>query len=158
MAAELLVSIENGRAVGRTPHDAEVLAELEGGEYRAVLTTPRGRSVPQNNLFHAFCSFIAANYPGDVDKNSIKSVLKIECGHCHVLKLADGTYVRAAKSIAFNEMSSDAFTEFMNRAFDVAAIKFGPELATAALVKMTELSSAASDARAPNKARAMVAA
>jgi len=157
MSTEAFVRIENGHAVGLTAHDAELLAELEGGDYRCVLTTPRGRSVPQNNLFHAFCGFIADNYPGDVDKESVKSVLKIECGHCHVLKLADGTYVRAAKSIAFNAMPAEAFTEFMNHAFDVAAIKFGGELATAALSKMVQLSSAASDARMPNKLRAVAA-
>lgn len=146
MSFEAIVRIENGHAVGRTVHDAAVLHEVEGGEYRAVFTTPRGRSVPQNNLFHAFCQFIADNYPGDLDKEAVKAVLKIEAGHCNVLRLADGTYVRAAKSIAFNAMSSGEFTAFMDRAFDVAAIKFGGELTAAARRQMDEMSAPRRDA------------
>jgi hypothetical protein len=128
---EALVEIRGGKATGRTAADAELLAELEGGTYRAVLTQPKSRSLSQLNLFWKVCEMLAENYPGDLSKDEVAHVLKIETGHCRAVRLDDGTFARFAKSIAFNAMSPDAFSAWLDRAFDVAAQKFGPALSDA---------------------------
>jgi hypothetical protein len=128
---EALVEIRGGKATGRTAADAEVLAELEGGTYRAVLTQPKGRSLSQLNLFWKVCEMLAENYPGDLHKDEVAHILKIETGHSRAMRLQDGTYVRLPRSIAFNAMSPEAFSAWLDRAFDAAAQKFGPALADA---------------------------
>lgn len=136
MSTEVIVRVEGGKLVGRTAADAAALAEMEGGEYRAVLTVPNGRSVNQMRLFQGFCETIAEGYPEPMDKNGVVAVLKIEAGHYEVRKLADGTYYRVPKSIAFNNMPSAEFSVFMDRAFDAACLKFGPELSRGAFAEM----------------------
>jgi hypothetical protein len=139
VSTEAIVKIEAGKALGRTAHDAEVLAEMEGGEYRAVFTVPNGRSVSQMRLFHKFCEVIAEGYPEPMDKDGVVAVLKIEAGHYDVRKLADGTYYRVPKSIAFNNMQAAEFTAFMDRAIDAACVKFGPDLTFGAFAEMQAL-------------------
>ena len=140
MSHEAIIRIEQGRAVARTAHDAETLSEMEGGEYRAVFTSPRGRSLSQMALFWVFCGVIADNYPGDVTKEAVAQVLKLEAGAYTVIQLADKTYVRVPKSIAFNAMEPEVFTKFMDRAFAAAAAKFGAELTEAGRDEMYRIS------------------
>jgi hypothetical protein len=148
MSQEIIVRVEGGKLVGRSAHDAEVLTEMEGGEYRAVLTVPNGRSVSQMRLFQGFCQTIAEGYPEPMDKDGVVAVLKIEAAHYEVRKLADGTYYRVPKSIAFNNMPSAQFSLFMDRAFDAACLKFGPELSRGAFDAMQAMMSPKPDQQA----------
>lgn len=149
MSSEVMVKIEQGRAVGLTASDAETLNELEGGAYRAVLTVPRGRSVPQANVFHDFCGKLAANYEDDsgssLTKEQVRQILTIEAGHCDIRKV-NGLWVRLAKSIAFNAMPQDDFTLFMCRAQDEASRIFGHDKADAAMAEALKLPSTTRDA------------
>ncbi len=139
MSHEAIITVDAGRIVGRTASDAETLSEMEGGTYRAVFTVPNSRSVSQMRLFHKFCEVIADNYPEPIHKDGVVGVIKIESGHCDVRKLADGTYCRVPKSIAFDRMSGPAFNTFMDRALDVACVKFGAELSQAAFDQMVAM-------------------
>lgn len=147
MSHEVIVQAEAGRLVGRTAHDAEVLAELEGGTYRAVLTIPRGRSLSQLNLWWAMCGLIAENYGDDLTKDEVSDVLKIECGHCRVWKDAQGLYRRSPKSIAFNALAAPDFSALLDKAFGKAAELFGAGLSEAVRAELDAMA-------APEMARA----
>lgn len=149
MAHELLIEIKGGKVSGKTAADAETLAELEGGTYRAVLTEPQTRSWSQLKLFWKFCEMIADNHPDSFHKNEVADALKIGCGHSRAARMADGTYMRFPRSIAFNNMPAEAFSKFMDHAFDVAGAMFGPALSIAARDELARLTEA--DATAPRK-------
>lgn len=137
MATEVLLSIDAaGRPSGATAADAETLASLAGGSYRAVLTSPRGRSLTQLGLFWTLCGMIADNFPGDLAKENVADVLKIECGHASVWKDAEGQFRRSPKSIAFNAMSSDDFGRFLDLALTKARLLFGAGLTDAVVAEL----------------------
>ena len=46
--------------------------------------------------------------------------------------MADGTFIRVAKSVALNKMTDAGFSAFLDVALAKAAAKFGAELAAAA--------------------------
>lgn len=134
MATEAMVTVDSqGRLSGVTSADAEDLTELAGGTYRCVLTTPKGSRPSKNSLFWMFCGKIAENHPEGFSKKEVGQVLKVECGHSRALKLASGTYVRVAKSIAFDAMTDPDFEQFMGHAFMRAGEAFGHDLVNAIL-------------------------
>lgn len=140
MATEAMVKIdEQGRACGVTASDAEALSALAGATYRAVLTQPRGRSLSQLNLWWAMCGLIADNHPADLTKDNVSDTLKIECGHAHVWKDATGLFRRSPKSIAFNAMTTDAFSELLDRALLKAGDLFGADLTLAVIREMESM-------------------
>lgn len=133
MATEAMVTVDDqGRVSGATASDAEVLAELAGSTYRAVLTTPKGRSLDQLGLWWSFCGLIAENYGGDtLTKDNVSDALKIECGHATVWQDHTGLFRRSPKSIAFNKLDGPEFSALLDRAFAKAGEMFGHELAEA---------------------------
>jgi hypothetical protein len=50
--------------------------------------------------------------------------------------LADGTYRLQPLSISFNKLGQDEFNTLMDKAMQVASVKFGPGLAEAARAEM----------------------
>lgn len=140
MATECMVTIdEQGRASGVTASDAEDMAAMAGGTFRAVFTTPKGRSLSQTALYFVMCTIIAENYPGDLTKDAVDHILRIECGHYTVTKLCTDTYVRSAKSIKFNKMPPDAFARHLDQSLAKVAVLFGPGLAAAAAEELARL-------------------
>lgn len=137
MATEAMVKIdEQGRACGVTASDAEALSALAGATYRAVLTTPNGRSLSQLRLWFAMCGLIADNHPAGLTKDNVSDTLKIECGHAHVWKDATGLFRRSPKSIAFNALSAEAFSELLDRALFKAGELFGDDLTLAVITEL----------------------
>lgn len=139
MATEFLGEVRGGRLTGKTGSDAETLNDMEGGTYRVVCTVPRGRSLDQLALWHGMCGLIAENAPGDLTKDQVHHILKIECGAARPVRLPDGTYYRVAKSIAFNQMPAPEFGALLDRAFGVAAAKFGPALSDAVRAELDRM-------------------
>jgi hypothetical protein len=132
MATEAMVTVgPDGRISGATASDAETLADLAGGTYRCVLTTPRGRSLGQLGLWWAMCGLIADNHPADLTKENVSDTLKIECGHARVWQDSTGLYRRSPKSIAFNAMPPDAFSALLDRALAKSDDLFGEGLTDA---------------------------
>ncbi len=134
---ELRVRVEEGRLVPVLAQDKDVIAGLgEGDEYVARLTSPRSRSLTQLRLWWVVCGMIADNFEHpegwELTKDHIDRVLRIGAGHSDVCELADGTYQFFPRSIGFNSLSQEDFNLLMDRAFTVAAVKFGPALAQAA--------------------------
>lgn len=138
---DAIVTVKDGKIAGRTAHDAEALASLEGGEYRVVFTQPRGRSLSQLNLFWKLCELVADNMPEGErwTKKGVSYVLKIETGHFTPVQAADGTYYRLPASIAFNNMPPEEFGGLLNQSFDVVAEKFSPELSAAVRAEIERL-------------------
>jgi hypothetical protein len=134
-----MVKVEGGRLVGLTAGDAEVLSGAEGEQYRASLTKPRGRSLSQLNLWWGVCKLIAENYETEflqVTPQFVSDTLKVGSGHYSVTILADGTYRLQPLSISFNKLGQDEFNTLMDKAMQVASVKFGPGLAEAARAEM----------------------
>lgn len=157
MATEVMLTIgADGRPFGATAADAEALAGLAGATYRAVLTQPRGRSMSQLGLWWSLCGLIADNHPADLTKESVSDTLKIECGHAHVWQDASGLYRRSPKSIAFNAMSSEAFSKLLDLALVKASLLFGDDLTLAVRRELESMGApdlaAANDSHAPGKA------
>lgn len=141
MATEAMVTVDDqGRISGATAADAEVLAELAGSTYRAVLTTPKGRSLDQLGLWWSFCQMIAENYGGDsFKKRNVSDALLIECGHATVWQDHTGLFRRSPRSIAFNNMDGPEFSAVLDEAFAKAGPMFGHELVEAVIEKIERL-------------------
>jgi hypothetical protein len=133
MAHDLQIKVEHGHLVPVMAESQEVLDGLEGECFRAVLTQTKGRSYPQLKLYFGMIKLLIENWEGEqtLSKNALDQFIRIETGHCDVVKFADGTYRFFSRSIAFDQMSPEAFSAFLDKAFDVVAIKFGPHLAEA---------------------------
>lgn len=140
MATEAMVTFDaEGRPSGATSSDAETLASLAGATYRAVFTQPRGRSLSQLGLWFSMCGLIANNHPADLTKDNVSDTLKIECGHATVWKDATGLYRRSPKSIAFNAMPADAFSQLLDRALMKAGPLFGDDLTLAVIRELESM-------------------
>lgn len=143
MATEAMVSVgTDGRISGATASDAETLADLAGGTYRCVLTTPANRSPSPHRLWFAMCQMIAENHASDVSKDNVSDVLKIECGHARVWKDATGLFRRSPKSIAFNAMPPDAFSALLDRALSKSDDLFGEGLTDAVRAELAKMGAA----------------
>lgn len=131
MAYDLQVKVERGHLVPVMADGQELLDGLEGETFRAVLTQAKGRSYPQLKLYFAMCKMLADNFDGEgqIGTHAVDHFLRIETGHADPVKFMDGTYRFIPRSIAFNQLTPEAFSQFLDKAFDVAAIKFGPLLA-----------------------------
>lgn len=141
MATEAMVKIdEQGRACGVTASDAEALSALAGATYRAVLTQPRGRSLGQLGLWWAMAGLIADNHPAGLTKDNVSDTLKIECGHAHAWKDSTGLYRRSPKSIAFNAMPAETFSDLLDRALFKAGDLFGSDLTLAVRRELESMS------------------
>jgi hypothetical protein len=141
MAHDLQVKVERGHLVPVMSDGQETLDGLEGETFRAVLTQAKGRSWSQLKLYFAMADMISKNLAWDLplSKGGVDTVLRVETGHADPVKFADGTYRMVPRSIAFNQLSPEAFGKFLDRAFDAAAIKFGPELTDAVRVELYKL-------------------
>lgn len=153
---EALVTIRDGRPEPANAAEAEAWSELEEGTtYTARLTQAKGkRSLSQLALYMVACEMIADNLPDtDCTKDEVDHLIRIESGHCTPMKLANGTFVRVAKRIAFNKLSPEEFGKFLDKpggAFDTAARLFGPALADAVRGELDRMI-AGEGAGAPNK-------
>jgi hypothetical protein len=136
MATEFQAKVEHGRVVPLFPADAEALAALEGETVKAVLTQRKGRSSPQLRLWWAYMTLITDNLPedfGDVSKDSVSDLVKIEAGHSLVFRDAKGRYREIPRSIAFAKLDQAAFNELIEKAHGAAARLFGKSLSSACL-------------------------
>lgn len=141
MAYDLQVCVEKGHLVPVIAEGQETLDGLEGERFRCVLTGSKARSYPQLKLYFAMIKMIVDNFDGaaPVSKNAMDQFIRIETGHCDAVKFADGSYRFFARSIAFDKMEADKFNTFLDRAFDVVALKFSPHLAEAVRAELFSL-------------------
>lgn len=58
-------------------------------------------------------------------KEIFRKWCEIQAGNCDVVRLQDGTYIRLPKSIAFDQMGEDEFSEVYERVKDVIWDKIG---------------------------------
>jgi len=135
---DIEMEVRGGRLVPTSPIGVEDLAPYEGEKVHARLTRRKSRSLTQTGLYFAVCGAIAENLDANVTKEMIDQTLRIEAGHCDVVKFPDGRYRYQPRSVAFNRMSGDEFSRYMDRAFHVAAQIFGPALTEAAWRKVFE--------------------
>lgn len=87
----------------------------------------RPRNVKLLRKFWSLCSRIAHAVPGDMTAENVAEILKIESGHCTIIKGRTDTY-RLPKSIAFDAMAEDEFQDFYGRCEKVVLEVWLPHL------------------------------
>jgi hypothetical protein len=127
LRVERLVRPETGEEVrafvAMTKWDARELRErkcLVGDEFRSDLTKPR--NVKLHRLGHALCNFIAERVPGfeDLKGHDALKRLQRECGaYCEEQEIDLGQLgkhtVKVARSIAFDSMADDEFSDLLKQ-------------------------------------------
>lgn len=90
------------------------------------VTVNRPRHANRLRLYWALCSRIA-DALGNVTAENVSDILKIETGHCKIIKGKTDTW-RVPQSISFTQMSEDQFKEFLARAVQIIAEQWLPAL------------------------------
>lgn len=104
---------------GLTPADdvtREAWSKMKLGSLCQV-EVKRPRNIRRHRLFFALCNHIA-DALGNVTTNEIADVLKIETGHCRILRGKKQEW-RVPLSIRFDAMDEDAFRAFLDRAVQI---------------------------------------
>ena len=94
----------------------EAWARVKAGSLCQV-DVKRPRNIRRHRLFFALCNHIA-DALGNVTANEIADVLKIETGHCRILRGKTQEW-RVPQSISFDKMDEDDFRAFLDRAVAV---------------------------------------
>ena len=77
----------------------------------------RPRNVHRHRLYWAMCQHVA-DALGNVTAENVSDVLKIETGHCRILRGKTQEW-RVPQSISFDKMDEDDFRAFLDRAVAV---------------------------------------
>lgn len=93
---------ESGAQLGKLPFGKSLKVEVI-----------RPRNARRHRLFWLMCERVAAAIGADSDV--VADLLKIETGHCTIIKSARYGVVRIPKSISFHAMDETQFREFFNR-------------------------------------------
>jgi hypothetical protein len=96
-----------------------------GASVQVEITRPR--NINRHRLFWALASAIAQAIPGSLTAENIVEILKIETGHCTIVRGKRDTY-RLPKSIAFHKMEEPEFQAFMDRCFQFICSTWLPHL------------------------------
>lgn len=96
-----------------------------GASIQVEVTRPR--NLGRHRFFWALASAIAQAIPGNITAENLVEILKIETGHCTIVKGARDTY-RIPKSIAFHKMEEPEFQAFMDRCFQFICSTWLPHL------------------------------
>lgn len=108
-----------------SPDGDESIVELSklpfGKPLRVEVKQPR--SGPQHRLYWALCQRIG-NAVG-ADPENISDLIKIETGHCEVVKSAKYGEIRLPRSIAYANMDQISFQDFVSKAIDVICNNWG---------------------------------
>ena len=103
-----------------------VLARLKPGEL-VVVDAHRPRNIRRLRLYWTICQHIA-DALGNVTRDNVSDVLKIESGHYRVLRGKTSTW-RVPSSISVSGMSEDDFIVFLDRAKVVIQEQWFPGMA-----------------------------
>lgn len=79
----------------------------------------RPRNVHRHRLYWGLCQRVA-DALGNVTAENVSDVLKIETGHCRILKGKTEVW-RVPLSISFDKLDEDAFQAFLDRAVLIVA-------------------------------------
>lgn len=96
-----------------------------GASVQVEITRPR--SIARHRFFWAMASAIAQAIPGNLTAENIVEILKIETGHCTIVRGKRDTY-RLPKSIAFHKMEEPEFQAFMDRCIQFICSTWLPHL------------------------------
>lgn len=79
----------------------------------------RPRNISRHRLYWALCQHVA-DALGNVTPENVSDVLKVEAGHCRILRGKTQEW-RVPLSINFSAMDEDEFRAFLDRAVQVVA-------------------------------------
>lgn len=79
----------------------------------------RPRNVSRHRLYWSLCQHVA-DALGNVTAENVSDVLKIETGHCRILRGKTHEW-RVPLSISFDKLDEDGFRAFLDRAVQVVA-------------------------------------
>lgn len=113
------------------PEGFELLRQLpESGVF--LCTVRRPRSGPHNRKYWALCGLVASNHNELITKDMVSQVLKLETGHCDVVKVGDH-HCKVPRSISFSAMDQTDFNDFYESALTVVVEKLLPGISRRAV-------------------------
>lgn len=74
----------------------------------------RPRNIARHRLYWLLCSRIAQSIPGNLTAENLSDILKIETGHCKIIKGRNDFY-KLPQSIAFHKMDEPEFAAYLDR-------------------------------------------
>lgn len=98
------------------PNDARSRDALKGLALGASVQVDvvRPRNVKRHNLYWALVTNISDAIPGNLTAENISDLLKLETGHCTIIRTSRETY-KVPKSISFSKMDDAEFCAFLDR-------------------------------------------
>lgn len=120
--ADLWLQRHGNSLVGADSDSNAVIAKMAFGKlFRAEVVSPR--SGKQHRLYWSLCRRIAEAI-GSQSEN-VSDVLKIETGHCEVIRTKSHGELRLPRSIAFFKLDQEGFSEFFKRCVAIIETEWG---------------------------------
>lgn len=113
-------------------HAAERIAKLPIGEDVAV-QVKRGRSLPQMKLYWAVLQFVAEASEWETAER-LHVALKVRLGLYDAVKLPSGKLVPVVQSAAFDSMTHEVFTDYMDKALALICSEVIPGMTSDRLI------------------------
>lgn len=119
---DFFVTRKDGYLAPLTMEDAAVISKLQFGKpIKVTVTTPRnGRRLA---LYWVLCQRIANAIGAEAE--NVSDLLKIESGHCSLIRSKRLGEIRLPRSISFAKMSEQDFSSFLSRCVEVISNEWG---------------------------------
>lgn len=116
------------------PSDERSLGLLKGVPLGALVQVDvvRPRNIARHRLYWLLCGTIAKAIPGNLTAENLSDVLKIETGHCKIIKGSRDLY-KLPRSIAFHKMEEPEFAAFLDRCCEFICRTWIPHMKADAL-------------------------
>lgn len=92
----------------------------------------RPRNIARHRLYWLLCGRIAQSITGNLTAENISDILKIETGHCKIIKGVRDLY-KLPRSIAFHKMEEPEFAAFLDRCCEFICRTWIPHMKADAL-------------------------
>lgn len=103
---------------------ANTLSKLPYGE-SLLVSIRRPRNLKRHKLYWVLCQRIADAIGAEAE--NVSDMLKIETGHCRIVKTRKFGVLRLPASISFHSMDETAFRDFFDRCLNVIYSEWGIE-------------------------------
>lgn len=120
--ADLWLKRSGNTLIGADTESNAVIAKMAFGKlFRAEVVSPR--SDKQHRLYWSLCNRIAAAIGSEAE--NISDVLKIQTGHCEIIRSKTYGELRLPRSIAFSKLDQEGFSEFFRRCTIIIETEWG---------------------------------
>jgi hypothetical protein len=121
-----------------SPFDEEALRALPQGKPLTARLTGVARSGPQNRMYWALLRLVADNLDQDITPDTLHEWMKMRLGVTKEVKLASGRIETVTGSTAFDSLSHEQFTAYMQRVKDLIREQLIPRADSEAFIREAE--------------------